>query len=71
MSNTIYVIEARNDDGTLRFDGPQPPVRDYTERDLAALAWIGDPTATLHGIDILTWVSDNYNPAWKTRVKTW
>ena len=66
-----YILEARDDLGALKFDCEQPPVRDFTEDDLAKLVWQHTPDAKLHGTEILSWVSNNVNKHWKTRVKTW
>lgn len=65
-----YVVEARNDDGTLDFDCPQPPVRDWTEDDLADYVFARHPDAILTGLNILTWMQ-NVHPHWRTRLKTW
>ncbi len=69
--DTKYVVEARNDDGSLNFDDPQPPVKDWTEDDLAQMAWKHSPDAVLDGMRLLCWLSDNVDPRWKTRAKTW
>ena len=66
-----YVIECRDETGKLDFTGEQPPVRDWTEDDLAKLAWKHSPDAMLDGRHLLRWVSDNVDQRWKTRVKTW
>lgn len=67
----VYIIECRDESGALDFTGPQPPVRDFTENELAKLAWQHNPAATLDGMHILKWISDNVDPRWQTRVKTW
>lgn len=69
--NTKYVVEARDSAGNLKFDCPQPPVRDWDEDDLAAAAWKANPEAELHGQRLLMWMSDHVNEFWQTRVKTW
>ena len=69
--HTRYCVEARNEDGSLCFDCPQPPVRDWTEDDLAREAWKHNPEATLDGRHLALWLSANVHPKWKTRVKTW
>ena len=68
---TRYVIEARNEDGSLKFDCEQPPVKDWTEEDLADLVFKHNPDAVLNGMHLLRWVSDNVNPFWITRQKAW
>ncbi len=71
MNPTTYVVEARDETGALDFRCPQPPCRDWTEEDLAALAWRHTPDADLSGWTVCSWLSDNVHPHWRTRVKTW
>lgn len=72
MHHNRYVVECRNPDGSLNFDDPQPPFQEsWTEDDLANLARNHNPDALLLGMNVLTWVSDNCDPRWKTRPKTW
>jgi hypothetical protein len=62
MRDKIYVVECRDAEGRLDFTEPQPPIKDWTEDDLAQLAWKHNPDATLNGWEILSWVSQNVDP---------
>jgi hypothetical protein len=76
---TRYILEARDDEGKLKFDCEQAPQRPscehspggFTDDDLAKMCFAVNPDAILDGRHVLRWVSDNVNKHWKTRVKTW
>lgn len=67
-----YVIEARDDQGRLRFDCEQPPVRAFTDIEIARLVWarVPDLKVPLDGRDICNWTR-HVHEAWVARPKTW
>jgi hypothetical protein len=74
---TTYVIEARNNDGTLKFDCPQPEsyfgnraITGITEDEIAKAIFRTAPDATMSGMNISAWPR-NIDQNWTARIKTW
>jgi len=75
--NDLWIIECRNPDGTLNFEGPQPEdvfgfgaIRGMTDDAMAKIVYARRPDAILHGSEIANWPS-YINLGWKARRKTW
>jgi hypothetical protein len=73
----LWIIEARNADGSLKLDGPQPheffgmgAIHGIDDNAMARPIFRKIPDASLQGDRISTWPS-LINPHWKARVKTW
>ena len=73
----IYIIEARDEAGQLKFDCPDPStvfgneaITGITENKIADIVYRKHPEAILHGTNIPDWAKC-FNPNWKIRRKTW
>ena len=73
----IYIIESRNPDGSLKFDGPQPEevfglsaIAGMTDWDMSRVVFRLNSTVSLSGDNIPNWPKV-INPNWIAREKTW
>ena len=73
----LYIIESRNQNGSLKLDGPQPEevfgdgaFLGMTDWDMSRVIYRLNKTVTLSGDDIPNWPKV-LNPNWIAREKTW
>lgn len=75
----LYVIEARNEDGSLNFDRDKLRVDEVfgrkaitgiTEDRIAEVVWRHEPDAVLDGRSLLRWAT-KVDPRFQTRKKYW
>lgn len=73
----LYVIECRNPDGSLDFEGAQPEnffsmkaIQGISENDMAKRIFAEYPDAVLRGETVSAWplIVDS---RWRARLKTW
>lgn len=73
----LYVIEARDGKGALKFDTPQPEeffglraITGITDNEMSSRIFRSLPSAVLDGRFLLEWPR-LLNPCWAARRKTW
>lgn len=73
----IWIIEARNDDGSLDLNCEQPTtvfgkraITGMSDWEMSRVIYARDNKVVLCGDSIAKWPS-SINPKWKARVKTW
>lgn len=73
----LYIIESRNEDGSLKLDGPQPEsvfghgvYSGMSDWDMSRVIYARNKECSLSGDNIPNWPK-LINPNWVARVKTW